>query len=121
MRGLCRVLCLTVLLCAPRIAHGASSTCNDVFFCFGGTPCSEADFLLGVMQGAVDSIGELLCFVGDSQCTCFQDITGDAAGARFDQWMDRIDAIIDQCGNSSSGGRSVSGIAFEAATQVCAP
>lgn len=110
-----------MLVAAPMSARAAASTCNDIFFCFEGEPCADSESFLGQMVGAVDGVGELLCFVGDPKCGCFQAITGDAVGERFDQWADKANEIIDVCGDSQGGGRSLAGIAVEAATNVCTP
>ncbi len=112
---------LTLVLSFPAMAQAAASDCNDIFFCFDGPACEDSESLMGQMVGAIDGVGELLCFVGDPKCSCFQAITGDVNGQRFDEWADRANDIISACGNSSGGGRSLSGIAFEAAKDVCTP
>ncbi len=76
---------------------------------------------MGQMIGTVDGIGDLLCFVGDAKCSCFQQITADVDGVRFDQWATKVEEIISACGGSASGGRALSGVAFQAASDICTP
>jgi len=116
-------VCLTLVLSTPGLARATAATCDDFFFCFenGGT-CEDSDSLMGIALGAVDGIGDLLCFVGDFKCSCFQAI-GDpnATSPEFNEWASQLTSIASGCGNSPAGGRSLSGVAFEAAGTVCTP
>lgn len=117
-------ICLALALSIPGIARATGATCNDFYFCFEnpGAPCNDAQFYAGLATGAVDGTTDLLCFVGDPKCRCLQSITDpDAEGTRADEWAAQLDSIIQSCGDSASGGRSLSGVAFEAATTVCTP
>lgn len=118
------VLCLAAVFAAPNFAHAAAFTCDDFANCFADEQnvCEDGDVMLGVTLGAVDGIGELLCFVGDPKCSCFTAITDENnPGNDFDEWSDLLFAEIDACKGTASGGRSLNGVAFGAATTHCTP
>lgn len=118
------LLCLAVIVAAPNLAHSAAFSCDDFADCFADEQnvCDDGDIMLGVTLGAVDGIGELLCFVGDPKCSCFTAITDDNnPGNDFDEWSDLLLAEIDACKGTASGGRSLNGVAFGAATTHCTP
>lgn len=117
-------ICLAFVLVAPTAAFSAAATCDDFANCFASpdNPCELGDMYLGITLGAVDGIGELLCFVGDPKCSCFQAITDESnPGNDFDEWSALLQAGIDACAGTGAGGRSLNGVAFEAATNHCTP
>ncbi|MDG2304150.1 MAG: hypothetical protein P8R42_05750 [Candidatus Binatia bacterium] len=114
------IICLALIIAAPGVARGASATCDEAFSCIA-SDCGEEDILTGIKLGAVEGIGALLCFVEDAKCPCFQQITSKNGGPTADEWELEVDDILNACEGSPSGGRSLSGIAFEAASTVCTP
>lgn len=116
----------SVLLLAsmPTDARAAAASCNDFDSCFANpsSPCATSDLLTGVAMGAVDGLGDLLCFIGDPKCSCFTALTDEQnPESKFDAWFAKVSEIANTCGGTASGGRSLSGIAFGAANDVCTP
>lgn len=115
------ICCVIAALAAPSAAHASAASCDDFAQCFEGTPCADADLLEGITFGAVDGIADLLCFVGDPKCSCFVAITDDPNGDRFNEFLAAVETTIDGCQGTAAGSRTLSGVAFEAASSVCTP
>ncbi len=120
-RSLLSTALALVVLSFPTQSLGQSATCAEYVAC--DNDCADADLLEGIELGAVDSIGELLCFTGDFKCPCFQSLTDidNPSSQAFSEWQGEIERIARQCSSTGASNRSLSGIAFEAATRVCTP
>ncbi len=73
--------------------------------------------VVGVAIGAAGMIGDLLCFIGDRRCNCLRNVT-DGDRSENDDFSRELGSILDVC-RTSAPGRSLSGIAQEAARDVC--
>lgn len=116
------MIALALVLSAPGFVWAQAATCQDFANCFRDTnnPCDAEDFQLGILGGTVDGIGDLLCFVGDPKCNCYRQVTTENS-PQFDEWLGRIQAIVATCDGANDSGRFLSGIAFQAANDVCTP
>lgn len=116
------MLALGLVLAAPEFARAQAATCQDFADCFrnSNSPCDSDDLLAGLTFGAVDGIGDLLCFLGNTKCGCFRAVTNENS-SEFDEFQNEVERIVAQCDGAGSSGRALSGIAFEAANAVCTP
>ena len=120
---------LVTALALPHAVYAAPYSCDDYVDCGTGVgACDNAKVYEGVFNGSVDMIGNLVCFINalapsaqtKAQCTCFTAITdmsftSPAASA----WSVEVANMIDACGGTATGDRSLSGIAFDAANTIC--
>lgn len=111
-------ICFVFTIASPNLAFSAAVTCDEFANC--GENCGDEDVHLGVVVGSVESIGSLLSFVLDEKGPCFGRITSEGgSGEDFDGFFRELTRLIDECAGSPAGQRSLSGVAFEAATNYC--
>jgi hypothetical protein len=66
------VVAIKIATARPALAYTLS--CADVSSAFAGTDQRAQDSAVGYIAGVIDFLAGLLCFVGNPQCQCVQDV-----------------------------------------------
>lgn len=111
------VVFVMVLLALPATARANRFDCEAVSGVGSSGP--EAERLAAYAYGTVDTLGNILCFVGDPRCDCLRSITPVAGSNEQTEFSKLWKGIVASCASGSSRRRSFSGIAQEAALELC--
>ncbi len=97
-------------------------TCNRLGEIINDASLGISDDLIplveGLQYGSAGSLGNLLCFVGDERCPCLRELTDDET-SRHREFNRRFRQIVAACWNTPTGSRNATGIAQEAALEIC--
>ncbi len=74
--------------------------------------------LIGQSVGVTGMLANLVCFVGDSRCTCLRRAT-DSDRIENDRFVEALASVLAGCAFSSNSGRRYSGVIQEAALTTC--
>ena len=114
-RALIAAIAAAVIAGSASRAHAYGMTCNEFAAAVTSGDAQLQGLAVGYVVGAIDYLAGLICFVGNSQCGCLQNLVkGNPSGVG-----NAVGTQVGNCITSGNGDQAAFGPVSRAARQSC--